>query len=110
MRVAAVVIVLAAIAGIWWIVQGGETQMSPTASSPIKGDEVRPTPKSTLRRGWGPIPTEPVPRVIDASASFTQPTPQVWNDRCAILRLRESYQSNPENEDMCGWTEKPTRP
>jgi len=83
--------------------------MNPTASPTIE-DEIRPTPPSTLRRGWGPIPTEPVPRVIDVSAPFTQPTPQVWNDRCAILRLRESYQSNPENETMCGWTEMPTRP
>ena len=50
-------------------------------------------------------------RVISVSAGTDLlPKEQEWDDRCAILALRESYRANAENETMCGWTEKPTRP
>jgi hypothetical protein len=66
-----------------------------------------------LAEGLTPTASPTPKRVISDSAGTVLdllPKEQKWDDRCAILVLRESYRANAESETMCGWTEKPTRP
>ena len=45
---------------------------------------------------------KPVRVVIDESAADLLPQRQEWDDRCALLVLRESYGSNAEETAKCG--------
>ena len=50
--------------------------------------------------------SKPIRRAIDAS-TLLLPTPQIWDDRCAILVLRESHgRINAEDRAMCGEYER----
>lgn len=110
------IIALALIAGIsvlmWWMVQdrwtGNETSSPP--SPPVS--TIIHEPETADRREMydtsdgeadaaGALDTADR-RVIDVTSGDLLPPRQDWDDRCAILVLRESYGSNPEEEARCG--------
>lgn len=95
LALAAALLISVIAVGVWWLAQEHE---APTEVV------VAPVPTALV------IPTvehdEVHKVVIVTGGALTPPTPQTWSDRCAILVLRESYGTNPEDKAKCGEYER----